>query len=492
LKTAFNRGSFFVRNVTKESNSLVEKELRMIGNLQTTPKTKFENKKNTSKNINFKAEKSALVKNLVKNEKLYHGFIKQRENLSNARFIQDVTTNWVPKVIFTRSLADFTEMSFLEYTESALFYFAPALLCGFFLNALTKIAPKNLRNEIKEKITKKPTEELLKDATLTKSNAGKRVLPIKAAIVLACVAIPAAEYALSFAKNLLTLKVFKKSNFNNIVNLNKDDKQVEDKEHQEKVKKSANKHIKNAAAVSAVALSGSVLLATVGHKSEALQKISKGILRPGNVISKILGKFGIKSEKLDKNLNTYINFDCGVNEGKPVLSKGQLVVSTVVGLFGYSAAGKDRGKLDQLEVLTRVPVVVLYTIFGSEAFDWAFKHILLNKNKYPDLIKRKPNSSAIDEVPDSAQLEELSKKLAKIKKTPVQKEFNRLVKEKAIISAAPYGFSLVFMGFLLAGITRFWTQYRFNHGEKTENKQKNASHVVNFQKGNSKRFSWVS
>lgn len=411
-------------------------------------------------NLKFKSKESSLLESLTGKEKLCHGFIKQRENLSTARFVQDVTTNWIPKVVFTRSLADFTEMTFLEYTESALFYFVPMLLSGLFRRVFSKFSPKNLQKEVSEHIAK-PTEDLLKQSKFANNNITKRAISAKAAIVLACVSIPAAEYALSFAKNLLTLKVFKKSDFNNIVNLKKDEKQIENKEHQEKVRKSANKHIKNAAEISAVSLAGSFILASIGHKSKSLQAISKWVLRPGEIISKLLV---IKSEKTRKILNTYISFDCGVKDGKPLLSKGQLVVSTVVGLLGYSAAGKDRGKLDQLEVLTRVPIVVLYTIFGSEAFDWAFKYILLRKNKYPDLIKRKRNSSAIDKIPESRELEGIAQKLAKQKNTSVQSEFSRLVKEKAIISATPYAFSLVFMGFLLAGITRFWTQYRFDNG----------------------------
>lgn len=426
----------------------------------------------------FESKESSLSKTLTKNDKLYYGFIKQRENLSSARFFQDVTTNWVPKVVFTRSLADFTEMSFLEYTESALFYFVPMLLNSLFSKIFKNFSPKKIRNEVGKHIAK-PTEELLNPVKNANQDIIKRATSAKAAIILACISIPAAEYALSFAKNLLTLKVFEKSDFNNIVNLNKEKEQIENKEHQQRVRKSAINHIKGATEISAVALVGSFILASAGHKSESLQTLSKGILRPAEVISKL---FKIKSEKIRKNLNTYINFDCDVKEGKPILSKGQLVVSTIAGFFGYSAAGKDRGKLDQLEVLTRVPIVVLYTIFGSEVFDWAYKHILLHKNKYPDLIKRKANGKELEAIPDSHKLEEIAKDIAKKKTTSIQKEYGRLVKEKAIISAIPYGFSLLFMGFLLAGITRFWTQYRFNHGlgkNESGNETKEISKPLN-------------
>lgn len=432
--------------------------------------------------ISFKSKES-IVKNLSKKDKLYYGFIKQRENLSTSRFCQDVTTNWIPKVVFTRSLADFSEMTFLEYTESALFYFAPMLLCKSLGNAFTKFTPKSERNVVKSAILK-PTDELLNLKKIEKNKAIKRAIPIKAAIVLSCFSIPAAEYALSFAKNLLTLKVFKKSDFNNIANLNQKSRQTEDKTQQNRVKRSSEKHIKNATVFSAISVLLGTGLALFGHKSETLQKISKTILRPGNLIFKGFSKLGLKSDKVKKGLNTYINFDCDIKNNKPTLSKGQLVASTLIGFCGYNSAGKDRGKLDQMEVLTRVPVVVLYTIFGSDAFDWAYKHILLKRKKYPDLIKQKQNSKAIEKIPERSQLESLAKDISHKKHTPVDKEFKRLIKEKALISAIPYGFSLVFMGFLLAGISRVWTQYRYNKTKNTIVKNmasKNKIKALNFK-----------
>jgi len=438
--------------------------------------------KNKNQKTTFKSKESYLIEGLDKSLKPVNTFVKSQENLSSTRFVQDVVTNWVPKVLFTRSLADFTEMTFLEYTESSLFYFAPALLGGLFYKAFSNLTPKNLKKEIGKNLLKS-TDTILKDTNLAQNGLAKRVLPVKAAVILACVAIPAAEYALSFAKNLLTLKVFKKSDFNNIANLNKNGQQVENKEQQEKVRKSAQKHIKNAGLLSAGALGGSFILASVGHKSEALQKVSKVILQPGGSIYKVLNKLGVKSEKAEKALKTYINFDLEAKDGKLGLSKGQLVVSTVAGFFGYNEAAKDRGKLDQLEVLTRVPLVVFYTIFGSSIFDHAFKHILAKKNKYPDLIKKAEDGSIT--VPTRKELPEIAERLAKIKKTAAQIEFNKLLKEKAVITAIPYGFSLVFMGFLLAGITRFWTQQRYNRSEKAGQGQDKFKNLIQPKKPNS-------
>jgi len=350
----------------------------------------------------------------------------------------------------------------LEFTESGLFYFAPGVLGNLFRKFFSKFSPKNLKEVINSHIPKS-AEKILADKELQKSGVGKRVLATKAAIITACTIIPASEYALSFAKNLFTLKVFKKSDFNNIANLNKE--QTENKEQQERVKKSAYKHIRNAGLLSAGTLCGSILLAKYGHKSDFLQRVSSLILQPGAHIANGLKKVGLHSDRVEKFLKAYITPDFNEKDGKLALSKGQLLVSTLAGLFGYSAAGKDRGKLDQLEVLTRVPFVVFYTVFGSSIFDHAFKQILHKKNLFPELIKKQGKN--LVSVPTRVEIEDLAFKLSKQNGTATQIEFNKLIKQKALIVGVPYAFSLVFMGFLLAGITRLWTQYRYNQ-KKTD------------------------
>ena len=427
------------------------------------------------KNISFVSKESYLFKGMDKSLKPLNTFVKSQENLSHTRFFQDVMTNWVPKVVFLRSLADFTEMTFLEFTESTLFYFAPPILGSLLQKGFAKLTPKSIRKEVNENISR-VSDEILKEAKSSNNMLAKRAVSVKAAILLACVSIPAAEYALSFAKNLLTLKLFNKSDFNNIANLNRDGQNTETAEQQKRVEDSAKKHIQGAGKLSLAALVSSIALATFGHKSKMLQKVSKIILQPGGTINSGLNKLGIKSQRVENALKTYINFDFKVEDGKLGLSKGQLVVSTLAGLWGYNDAGKDRGRLDQLEVLTRVPIVVFYTIFGSEIFDYTFKHILHNKNKFPDLVKRGKDGKI--SIPKRAELPDLAEKIAKLKKTPVQVEFNRLLKEKSIITAVPYAFALVFMGFLLAGITRFWTQYRYDQSKQENQAQDKLKNLI--------------
>lgn len=427
-------------------------------------------------------------------------FLAMQENLSYTRFFQDTVTNWVPKAVFTRGAADFTEMSFLEFSESALFYFAPALVGEYlsrrvlFSKFPKKLIKDNFLDEtpkLKATINKglaQSVEEIAKNEELVNNGLTKKILPLKAALVLSCVGIPAAEYALSFAKNLLTLKLFKKADFNNVANLNKDQK--EDEEFQKKVEKSAKSHIKSAAVVSGLALATSFIFAGLGHKSKALQKISEYILEPGAKIYKGLEKTGIKSKKIENFLKTYVNFDFDSSGDKLALSKGQLAATVISGVFGYHAAAKDRGPLDEKEMLSRVPLVAFYTIFGSSIFDNIFKGILLKRNKFSDLIKK--GEDGFENIPKTAQLKELAETIAAKSGKPVEKELKRLTKESAIIQAVPFGFTLAFMGFLLSGINRFWTQQRYNHLHKDNNKVENTFKNFLYEKPKTNAFNCFS
>src|SRR5574344_705899 len=87
----------------------------------------------------------------LESSKLLRGFVKSQEpsNLKYTRFCQDVATNWVPKAVLTRSLADLSEMTFLEFTESSLFYFVPEIFGKVFGKVLPKFHGNNSRKEVK-------------------------------------------------------------------------------------------------------------------------------------------------------------------------------------------------------------------------------------------------------------------------------------------------------------------------------------------------------
>ena len=367
---------------------------------------------------------------------------EQASGLSTTRFIQDTGTCLVPKATFARSKADLAENAFLELSESALVYFVPALLGE---NVARKIFSKGL--SVKEKsLVAASASELMK----MNNAASKKVLPVKAAIALTSLFIPLTEFTLNYFKNLFTLKVFKKGDFNNIANLNRD---VEDVKHKQKVKDSAVKNIKRAGLAFGTALGGAALIAKHGAKSNALQKLSELILAPGTKLFK-------NNEKLKNFFNKYASIDFASQDGKLVLSRGQLTSCVLIGGAGYFGASKDRGKQNFLETLYRYPLVGFYIITGSDLFEKGFKKLLLKAGKCKETIDKNLETPSFD------KLEELAKTLAKQNGTSVNKEFKKLAKQKTLIFGVPFLFSIGFMGFFVAGISNYFTKFRYNQDKQ--------------------------
>ena len=362
---------------------------------------------------------------------------EQASGLSTSRFIQDTSTCLLPKAVFARSKADLAENTFLELSESCLVYFAP-ILVG---NAAKNIYTRNLSSGTKKLVTESASK------LIEQNNAiAKRVLPVKAAIALSALLIPLTEFTLNYIKNIMTLNVFKKGDFNNIANL---ENKQEDKQTQNRVRQNAHKNIKTAAGIFGLSTLVSVMLAARGaSKSKAVQNISEAILAPGT-------KFFKDNEKTKNFFNKYFSIDYASENGKLVLSKGQLTSCVVIGGAGYFGAAKDRGKQNFLETLFRYPVVGFYVITGSELFEKGFKKLLQSAGKCRETIGKNL------EVPFFKELENIAQKLANAKSTTVEKEFSRLAKQKVLISGVPYIFSIGVMGFFVSGISNLFTKYRF-------------------------------
>ena len=387
-----------------------------------------------------------LINTLPKSLKPAAKFIRHKEQaggLSTTRFIQDVTTCLIPKAVFSRSLADLTENTFLETSEETLIYFVPTILGQ---KVARNIFSNGLNNDLKKEVATTGVElvEKAEKDILTKNN-NKKLLPVKAAIALSAMAIPLTEFSLNYIKNLMTLKVFKKSDFRNIASL---ENQEEDVKHQEKVRKSAKKHIAIAGGLYAGCLALAGLLATKGKNSKLLQKLSEFIVAPGNKLFK-------KNEKAKNFINKYFCMDFNSQNGKLVLSRGQLTTCVLTGGVGYFGASADRGKENFKETATRFPLVALYVITGSELVERGFRKILHKFGKCKDLIRNDLS------VPKFDELGELAKKLSKDKKTNLNDEYKSLVKQKVLISGLPYIFSIGVMGFFVAGMTNYFTKKRY-------------------------------
>ncbi len=367
--------------------------------------------------------------------------------LSNIRFIQDSATGLVPKAVFARSKADLGENTFLELSESVLVYYFPTILGeGIF----RKLYSKNLSTDLKKQIAT-PAVELLK----TNNQAvNKKLLPVKAALALSAFAIPLVEYTLNYFKNLMTLKVFKQSDFENIANLNK--KKSENTEQAKKVENSAKKHIKLAAGIYSACIALSALLIKKGENSKSLQNIAEMVLAPGT-------KFFKNNKKKADFFNKYFSLDFANNNGKLALSRGQLTSCVLVGGAGYFGASKDRGKQNFLETLFRYPLVGFYIICGNELLEKGFRKFLYNNGKCKELINDKL------EVPNLKDLRSIVEKHG----GDVDAMYKKLLKQKVLIAGLPLLFGIGVMGFFIAGTSNLFTKFRYNRDVKNKEQVKN-------------------
>lgn len=400
------------------------------------------------KNVNTTPPLKNLIETLPKKSRVaakYMDLYEDDKHLAGVRFTQDVLVNWVPKVFFARSLADFSEMTFLEFAENILVYFGGKFLSK---NIFEKIFLKGLPKQMKEKAAL-PVAELLKEKNPA---VAKKLVPIKAALAVCGMAIPIAEYSLNYVKNILTLKVFKQADFNNIANLNKN--KSEDTKQQQKVKESAIKHLKIAGGVFAGCLGFATILATRGKNSKNLQSVSELILTPGNKIFK-------NSPAKAAGINRYFGLDSSN------LCRGQLTACVIAAMFGYTGAAKDRGKQNFLEVIFRLPLVLFYVVTGSEMFEKAYKKVLSKQGKCKEILEAEAKHPE-KKTPTLKDLPELAKKLAIKNNTTIEAEFKKLLGQKTTIIGIPLAFSLLFMGFFVAGYSRLFTQYRYNKENKNK------------------------
>lgn len=401
------------------------------------------------------------ISTLKGKEKYIAKFINVQESkadLSMQRIAQELVTNTLPKSLFARGVVDLCDNAFREILENIIVYLGPKFVGEkIFRKAYSSGLKDNLKTEVFTNASK-----LMEN---NKNPDNKVLMPVKAAIAISALAIPLAEYSLSYVKNLFTLKMFKKADFNNIANLNKDQK--ENTQHQEKVKESAKKHIKLAGGLFAGCLSFAILLAKGGKNSGILNHISEAILAPGS-------KFFKENEGLRKFFNKYFGLDfnskevvdkAGKVKKKLSLSNGQITACVTAGFFGYTGAAKDRGKQDYKEVLYRFPLVGFYAISGNELFTKAFHKFAQNSAKFKEIFAAQTKNGG--EMPTLEELatkysEMFDKAQSETSKELVKKEFKTLFNQKAMLIGAPALFGFTVMGLFVAGLSRYFTQYRYN------------------------------
>ena len=85
------------------------------------------------------------------------------------------------------------------------------------------------------------------------------------------------------------------------------------------------------------------------------------------------------------------------------------------------------------------------------------------------------------QAPKFEKLPELAQKLAAKNKSTIEKEYEKLVKQKVMIFGLPYLFSIGVMGFFVAGMTTHFTKKRYMAAKAKEKQQKEYGAINKFK-----------
>lgn len=351
-------------------------------------------------------------------------------------FAQSVGSVWLPKALVARSMAEQAEQFFLEFVETALFFYSIPFLAEKAFNPLGhKLAGKAFSS----KLLTKTLPELIKH----NPNQLKAVVPVKAAVIVASLSVICAEYALSFVKNLQTEKVFRKSKFSDVVNLSQGGLKQDELSP---VAQKAYKRIIQCAGVAATCLTAAGLIAAFGSRSKGVYQLS---------------------EKLVKN------FDLAYEGGRAGLSKALQLPVIWAGVASYIDASRD--KLETQEIITRVACVVApYYSFGKELVQRIAVGFF--GNKAPQILTanktnvKKFNELAADVLKQAGQkLGSNGKPLTNGKLLEeANKLFQPILRAKNNIFWGPQLFGVVVVGFTTALLSQYWTQVRFQKAEEAK------------------------
>lgn len=301
----------------------------------------------------------------------------------------------------------------------------------------------------------------------------KKIIPLKAAVVLSAIVAGGAgwEYALTFAKNIFTSKVFHKESFSDIANLTDNTVNVRKNNEDSPVIKKSKKRIGQAIKILLGTFGVALLLGTVGHKSNLVQKASRKFL---NVFDFTLEKSAHKK-----------SFNVGLSD-----NQNRFFIATA--FIAYMDAVRDR--LEGMEVFTRLAVTLSYLAFGNQVIDYftqrkyekQFPKLFvqaLDENKDPifDTNKKKVKRIIkIEELFEQFKVEnKINEKnlLKEIKKTAhsLTDEQKKLAKSKLKLFIIPQIIGLSIAGFANAILNVVWTARRFKQNKGDV--QQKANHI---------------
>ena len=365
--------------------------------------------------------------------------VKLREStlgLSHLTFLQDTAVAWLPKTLISRSKAELSEATFLEFLESFLIYYGVPLTGGKIFNPLIRRIAKHTHPDFNPHVLTQSMAEL--SSKLSKEELAK-VLPAKAAIILATLGavVFGGEFVVSNAKNLMTSEVFKKDNFSDVVNLSQGKRQT----HVESpVSQKARKRILQSAFMAAGTVASALLLARFGYRMPVLQK----------PLAKFVKTFDFEFSK----------------EGMYRLSKAQMVTFMGFALLTYLDAARD--KLERLEVAARLSLVLPYLAFGQEALE---KLLIKTMGKrFPNVLDANGHPKTLEVLADEA-MQRAKTQAGKLDEEQLLKlasqEMQTSLRVRNMLFAVPLLTGILVTGIGVGIMNRIWTAARFKNQRQT-------------------------
>jgi hypothetical protein len=376
---------------------------------------------------------SRILREMPLRQRVLGQVVQMREGvqgLSHLKFFQDTLVALLPKALVSRSKVEFSESMFLELLESFIIYYSMPLVGGKLMKPLfQKLLTVGASEPLKAPLLTRSIRGLPSDLPQTQL---RRLLSGKAAIILSTLGLTVAggEYVVNYAKNILTARFFKKDRFSDVVNLSQgtirsnQPGQVEGK---------ATQRIQQCLMVCAGIMGGALLLGRFGHKLP-LEKIKGAI------------------QKFDFNYSP---------KGKMGLSFSQMLLYMGLSVPAYLDAARD--SLEQVEVASRLALVLPYLAFGHEALEKALKKCVAKKD--PALLNEQGQVKTLDTIAKTAMAEAKqalgsNAKPAQLLKAAAQK-MEKPLSAKNMLFGVPLAVGVLVTGLGVGLLSRFWTAYRF-------------------------------
>jgi hypothetical protein len=409
-----------------------------------------------------------------------------QNGLSWMSFLRDTSVAWLPKIVVSRSLIEISESTFLEFLESGVIYFSVPVAANAMHHFFRRQAEETFNGKLTRKYLAVPATELRALAAKPGEAALRKELPHILAVKTASILGPmvavglGGEYLINYGKNLLTAKVFKKDKFSDIVNLSKG--QMKSGEESEVVTKSIRRVLATLGLMGGTMLA-SLAIARYGHKLP--QAPLKGVKEA--LIKNNWKKLG---HKLPENPFAVLvkHFDYDATKGGFSLSANQLRWFMLGSVPAYADAARD--KLEKVESVSRLAVVMGYLAFGQQALEKGMLRVI--KKCRPDLYTAmiadvgpggKMQVMRLTDVVDKAfnkvnlsqhgraiqvsQLDGLFEKADEAAlKVASDMDLRRAVTGKNVLFGVPMVVGVLGTGVGITLLNQFWTKYRFKKAQQ--------------------------